>query len=381
MLILQSRAVFMAKSLVVIPSVRNPAVVSDYIKNAAGRGFDTGKLHLLVITEDSVEKRLYESEAKDFGASIDVYNQADRERFFKDFNISKYSMLIPKKSHAETSFGLLYLWVHKEFEYAFLIDDDTEPHPKFNFFGEHISNLNYSGEVTEVSSDKRWVNVLHDNYANRGLYPRGYPYSKMGETNTKLRKRVKTGDVWISQGLWTNVPDLDAIRILMDGDLNGQAKTRLSADDFKENFVVARDNFLTVCSMNLALRREIVPFFYQFPMDDNRWRIGRFDDIWSGIIAKKALDILGKDIITGFPLCIHNKAMRSTFKDVNAEAPGYESNEHFSETVSAYSHATGDVFELARGLARKVSDDGVTEFTRYCGDYFGKWVEMIAGLA
>jgi len=44
--------------------------------------------------------------------------------------------------------------------------------------------------------------------------------------------------------------------------------------------------------MNLAFRQEVVPAFYQFPMDDNRWDVGRFDDIWSGLTLKRACDVL-----------------------------------------------------------------------------------------
>jgi len=82
----------------------------------------------------------------------------------------------------------------------------------------------------------------------------------------------------------------------MDGDLEGQAQTRTTADDFGSDFVAARDNYLTVCSMNLAFRREVIPAFYQLPMDDNEWEVGRFDDIWSGVFLKRACDVLGKRI-------------------------------------------------------------------------------------
>ena len=67
--------------------------------------------------------------------------------------------------------------------------------------------------------------------------------------------------VQLSQGLWTNVPDLDAVRILSNGDLNGQAKTRLTVSDYNGNFTVDSGQFLTVCSMNLGCTRDIVPTF------------------------------------------------------------------------------------------------------------------------
>jgi len=39
--------------------------------------------------------------------------------------------------------------------------------------------------------------------------------------------------------------------------------------------------------MNLAFRREVIPAFYQLPMDDNEWEVGRFDDIWSGVFLNE----------------------------------------------------------------------------------------------
>ncbi len=110
------------------------------------------------------------------------------------------------------------------------------------------------------------------------------------------------------------MPDLDAVRILMDGDLEGQAQTRTDFDDFDGDFVAEPGQYLTVCSMNLAFEREVIPAFYQLPMDDNEWEVGRFDDIWSGVFLKRAADVLGKDIVTGYPLCEHNKAARPTFE-------------------------------------------------------------------
>jgi hypothetical protein len=85
--------------------------------------------------------------------------------------------------------------------------------------------------------------------------------------------------------------------------------------------------------MNLAFRREVVPAFYQLPMDDNEWEVGRFDDIWSGVFLKRACDVLGKRIYNGAPLCEHNKAPRSTFSDLNNEVAGLELNEHLWERI------------------------------------------------
>ena len=372
----------MNKNIVIIPSVRNPDVINAYLENAEKYAFPKDKLFFLIITEDFADKSAYENRLKDYGVGGEVYGESERNIFLKENNIEKYKDLIPKKSHAETTFGLIYMAKNKEFRYGFFIDDDTVPENSFDYFGQHIKNLEFEGEIEEVSSDKNWVNVLYQNFKNHKLYPRGYPYSKTNETIKTGKRFIKNGQIFISHGLWTNIPDLDAVRILMDGDLNGQSKTRLHIDDFKGNFVTAMDNFQTVCSMNLAFRRDIIPAFYQFPMDDNPFGIGRFDDIWSGLVVKRVLDKLGGYVINGAPLCIHNKAPRSTFKDLKAEVPGYESNEVFSDIIKDIQYDENrldenEFLQLTELIAQKLINDGRTEFIKYCGQYLNKYIDLM----
>jgi hypothetical protein len=203
----------------------------------------------------------------------------------------------------------------------------------------------------------------------------------MDETITHERSHVE--NVIASQGLWTNVPDLDAVRILNDGDLQGQARTRLYTDDFGEDFVAAPGQYLTVCSMNLAFRREVIPAFYQLPMDDNAWDVGRFDDIWSGVFLKRAADALDATIFTGAPLCRHDKAPRSTFGDLAYEAAGLECNEHVWAIVDDVdlSDATSyaEAFD-AMGAALAGGDwnewrNGA--FLNAVGESMGRWLECL----
>lgn len=367
----------MEKSLIIIPTVRNAGVISDYFKNASLNKYPTNDLFFLILTEDHINKEAYRTELKENGLDGDVLNQSDRDKFMKENRIGDYIDIIPKKSHAETSFGLIYHLFHQEFQYGFFIDDDTAPTNSSNYFGDHIKNLNFTGEIESTSSNNGWVNVLYQTYKQHKLYPRGYPYSKMGEKISMKKTNIKIrGSVYISQGLWTNVPDLDAIRILMDGDLNGQAKTRLTPEHYKNNFIAERNNFITICSMNLAFRRNIIPAFYQFPMDDNPHHIGRFDDIWSGVVAKKVLDHINKYIINGFPLCIHNKAPRSTFKDILAESPGYESNEYFGESIKDIKSDSTDILDITEAIAQELSNNGKTPFIKYCGNYMKRWLNV-----
>lgn len=367
---------------VIVPTIREYECVRAYVENARDHGFDVSRLHFVLVTEDFCETEEMRAMLDDLGVSGEVFDGTRREEWYEANDAAAYGHVVPAASHAETSFGLLYMWADESFDYGVFIDDDTLPHDDVDYFGRHMENLAFGGEIERVSSDEDWVNVLYQNADEHGLYPRGYPYAAMDETVETDSVAVESGEVVASQGLWTNVPDLDAVRILMDGDLEGQAQTRTSADDFERDFVAARGNYLTVCSMNLAFRRDVIPAFYQLPMDDNEWDVGRFDDIWSGLFLKRACDVLGKRIYNGDPLCEHNKAPRSTFDDLANEVAGLELNEHVWEVIDevgedADSYAA--VFaEMADALAEGEFDEWNNgAFLNHCGEYMRDWLDCL----
>ncbi|MCD2199356.1 alpha-1 4-glucan-protein synthase [Halobacterium sp. KA-4] len=366
---------------VIVPTIREYECMREYFRNARDHGFDLDRLFVVLVTEDFCDTEGMREMLDEEGVAGAVFDGSDREAWFAEQGLEQYSHLIPAASHAQTSFGLLYLWAN-DFEYGVFIDDDTLPHDEWDFFGTHLDNLAHEGEVEEVSSDERWVNVLYQSESD--LYPRGYPYSAMDEdieTDT-----TETDHVVASQGLWTNVPDLDAVRILMDGDLQGQAQTRTDFEDFDRDFVAAEGDYLTVCSMNLAFRREVVPAFYQFPMDDNAWEVGRFDDIWSGVLLKRAADVVGGEIYNGAPLCEHNKAPRSTFDDLANEVAGLELNEHFWKEVAAVEPDEDSYEAVARAVGERLVEGDYEEYNNgaflvECGEYLLDWVDCCAALA
>ncbi|NLV10581.1 alpha-1 4-glucan-protein synthase [Halomicrobium mukohataei] len=362
---------------VVVPTIREYECIEAYVENARRHGFDTDRLSFVLVTEDFCDTDEMAALIDDLGVDGEVFDGSRRTEWFERQGVSEYDHLIPEASHAQTSFGLLYMWAN-DFEYGVFIDDDTLPHDDVDFFGTHMRNLDHDGEIEQVRSDEEWVNVLYQ--SDHDLYPRGYPYAAMDETVETEAAHVD--EVVASQGLWTNVPDLDAVRILMDGDLQGQAQTRTTSEDYGTDFVAAPGQYLTVCSMNLAFRREVIPAFYQLPMDDNRWDVGRFDDIWSGLFLKRAADVLGKQVYNGDPLCEHNKAPRSTFSDLTNEVHGLELNEHVWEIVDdagddAESYA-GVFRAMAQALAEGDFDDWENgPFLNYCGEYMLDWLSCL----
>ncbi|KTG09965.1 alpha-1 4-glucan-protein synthase [Haloprofundus marisrubri] len=371
-----------ADTCVIVPTIREYECMRAYFENAREHEFDLDRLHVVLVTEDFCDTAAMQAMLDEEGVSGEVFDGSRREEWFEAYGLSEFSHLIPAASHAQTSFGLLYLWAH-EFEYGVFIDDDTLPHSEEDFFGRHFENLGYEGEMECVRSDEQWVNVLYQNFDEHGLYPRGYPYAAMDETVETDSREVD--DVVASQGLWTNVPDLDAVRILMDGDLRGQAQTRTSTEDFDGDFVADRGQYLTVCSMNLAFKREVVPAFYQLPMDDNEWEVGRFDDIWSGVFLKRAADVLDKDIVNGRPLCEHNKAPRPTFDDLNNEVPGLELNEHLWELVDDVGGDCETYAGVFEAIADELAEGDWDEYNNgafytFVGERMREWLDCLTAL-
>jgi len=356
----------------IIPTIRDYPCIKKYAEAGGKKAF------YLLVAEDFCDLRKMRSDLKDWGLDGEVLGQSDRDKWMKETGLNNFADLIPKRSHAETSFGLLWLQAHNEFDFGVFIDDDTVPISE-DYFERHIQNLNFNGNINEVSSDKKWVNVLFQNFGRHKMYPRGYPYAAMQEKMSVETANVK--NVVASQGLWTNVADLDAIRILMSGGLNGIPSIRATETDFKEDFVVKNENCLTICSMNLAFKREVIPAFYQLPMDDNEWKLGRFDDIWSGVFLKKICDILEKKIITGKPLCIHNKAPRSTFKDLLAEAPALEINENLWNILCSMNLKGDDYTTIYNEIGTLLQQGNWNyrngDFLNYMGKMMQRWVECI----
>jgi hypothetical protein len=368
---------------VIVPTIREYECLRAYFENARMHGFDLSRLHVVLVTEDFCDTDEMRAMLDEEGVSGEVFDGTRRQAFYERQDIEEFSHVVPAASHAETSFGLLYMWAHDRFEYGFFIDDDTLPHEGDDFFGRHLENLAFEGEIEAVSSDEQWVNVLYQRADEHGLYPRGYPYSAMDETVETTTTQVD--NVVASQGLWTNVPDLDAVRILMDGDLQGQAQTRTTREDFTGDFVASEGNYLTVCSMNLAFEREVIPAFYQLPMDDNAWDVGRFDDIWSGVFLKRACDVLGDDIYNGYPLCQHNKAPRSTFDDLTNEVAGLELNEHLWEIIDDVGGDADSYAGVFEAMADRLAEGDWSQYNNgafftHVGEHMRDWLDCLEAL-
>ena len=129
--------------------------------------------------------------------------------------------------------------------------------------------------------------------------------------------------VLLSHGLWSNVPDLDAIQQLQHPGLRDVP--------YLEQ-IIPRHVFFPVCAMNFAFRPELLPYAYQAPMGQKLAKDGlevfdRFADIWGGLVMKYAIDnILAGAAVSGLS-CVEHRRASNVWANLRKEAPGMELNE------------------------------------------------------
>jgi reversibly glycosylated polypeptide/UDP-arabinopyranose mutase len=203
--------------------------------------------------------------------------------------MGKYSDLIYNYNDGVRNLG--FALAYKEGADIFItLDDDTLP--VGDPIQDHLDALNKSYPVS-------WINVSND-------YMRGFPYGIRNEAECVL-----------SHGVWEGVPDLDASTQLVQG-IRPQVFPKIP---------IPKNILFPMCIMNVAVKRKLVPYFYQAPMFGG---LNRFADIWCGVEAKKKIDELGWCAVTGFATVLHLRAS-DPFVNLVKEAKGIGFNEKYGQ--------------------------------------------------
>lgn len=140
-------------------------------------------------------------------------------------------------------------------------------------------------------------------------YMRGFPYLVRDEAQ-----------VVISHGVWLNVADWDAPTQLVLG-------PKRPVHFYKG--VIPKGIYFPMCSMNLAFRREALPYIYHFPAAPEL-QIGRTDDIYAGVVVTRELARRGLAAVTGYSTVFHERES-NVFKNLQKEALEIELMESFWE--------------------------------------------------
>jgi hypothetical protein len=208
------------------------------------------------------------------------------------------------------------------------------------------------------------------------IYPRGFPFSKRWKDTTKYT--VESGRIVLNMGLWTGVPDADAITHLY------QPVTSLGLkSDEDDQIMLGTGVFCPINTQNTAFHRSVLPCYYYMRMG---LRVGglvldRYGDIWSGYFAKKVIDWMGDRVSVGRPLTHHRRNLHDLFKDLQVELMGMILTEkivEFLEKCPLDSKTYRDAYlELAEKLSKESFDERPV-IKRYIGkltEAMRIWVE------
>ena len=324
------------KSLVIIPSIRATDNFGKYAANFAKFGHSPDIMVIDETDENREEIKFQFAQHDQF--NIEFFGVAERREWFKIQGLGDPDDIIPQRAHNETSFGLLVAYIH-DYDMILFVDDDTYPEEKVDFLGTHWIALNSSAPLIENYSGC-WINT-HPKY-----FVRGFPYDQRDKHTVQTTYNCEEKPI-LSMGLWLGIPDLNGIDYLC---YNPKHEKFLAP----RRVTVAQNQFIPVCSMNLAFKPEIIPAFYQL------WHKDRYDDIFSGLFLKKIADCLGECIRFGSPYCVHDKAPRNLFDDIRAELQGMELNEvlwrklleidlHEESWLGCYRELASKIYKKFRG--------------------------------
>lgn len=245
---------------------------------------------VVVLDAPTMDIDLPDSLAVESRERLDVYSWAEIDRCAPDPGV------FSRQDSAIRAFGFWRAWLAGA-EIMFTLDDDCYPTTD-DFVGAHRDNLYRT---------PAWTSSVP------GLRVRGMPYRNLGILS----------DVQVSMGLWSGIPDLDAVSTLA-----GPTSPSIPGVHTR---VMPPGQFFPMSGMNLAFRRDVTCLMYFPPMGAGQ-PFARFDDIWCGLILQRVCRHLGYAIVCGRPLIDHRRAS-DPFVNLAKEAPGIGFNEHLWELV------------------------------------------------
>jgi len=233
--------------------------------------------------------------------SFEVHTWADRRK-----RLGALDVAIPKRNGACRDFGFLVAWQESDDdEIIVALDDDCFVYHED--FGEQVEAALSTTPRPVARTHGRHLNILalyRD--VSEALYPRGFPYSaRAGDTRVSI-DAAEAHDVKFSLGLWKGAFDVNAV-----DKVNGPEWQHPDAALAHDSVVIGDGHLISVCSMNMQFRREVLPAAYQLPMHIAampNWVIDRYGDIWGGFILKMLMDKRGDAMAVGEPMIRHLKA-------------------------------------------------------------------------
>jgi NAD(P)-dependent dehydrogenase (short-subunit alcohol dehydrogenase family) len=263
---------------------------------------------------------------------VEVYDWADRRRL-----LGRREHAIPKRNGACRDLGFYLAYRDSDpGDIVVALDDDCV-----------VDDPDFAARVRRALSPLarplalpagRHLNIL-EAYRDvpPALFPRGFPYSaRVDHTPFTIAGQTSAAPAF-NLGLWRNVFDVNAIdKVRVQEHVHPHARLRYPS------VVAAPGSLVSVCSMNMHFRRELVPAAYQLPMHVPVLRhhvIDRYGDIWGGFVLKLLLDVRGDALAIGEPT-IHHRKEGSTERNAWQEHLAHLVND---EMIDLLTEAAGEL--------------------------------------
>lgn len=235
--------------------------------------------------------------------AFQVLSWQDRARL-----LGRHDIAIPRRNGACRDLGFLLAWKEADpDEIIIALDDDC--HVPANNFAPSVELALSTAPRPTAHGDPRHLNILDlYNGVPDHLFPRGFPYTSRGgyqRCNFEPAGDPLQRPALFSLGLWQNIFDVNAI-----DKIHGPAFTHPDAELRHWSTLIAPGPYVSVCSMNMQFRRQVIPAVYQLPMhvpEMPHWVNDRYGDIWGGFILKLLMDINGDPMVAGSPMIRHLK--------------------------------------------------------------------------
>jgi hypothetical protein len=360
------------KGAIVLTTINVPELLEGYSKNL--QTFKHTDIGFIVIgdrrTPNDKCKKITDH-LKDEGFEAHYFDIASQELWLQDF--PKLARIIPYNSDNRRNIGFL-IAAHYGAQTIISIDDDNYATDD-DFYGYH-NIVGTSQRSRTVYSSNRWFNpcsLLRFSPSERMIYPRGFPFSR--RWNDKAKFTVDSGRIALNMGLWTGVPDADAVT-----HLNGPVTSIGLNIDL---VMLSPGVFSPINTQNTAFQRSMLPCYYYVPMGlkVEGLTLDRYGDIWSGYFAKKVIDKVGDRVSIGKPLTDHRRNLHNLFKDLQAELMGMILTEKivgFIENCELKEKTYEDAYlELAEKLLKKPIDNRpiVKRYVKKITNAMRIWVE------
>lgn len=277
------------KTAVVVPSNR-PERVRIFVKAWASQ-FDKPDVRLIVVEDGP-------NYAADLPEWVEHCCWKDIDRTLDD-----KASCIPRRSGGVRDFGFYLAGQDESIDMIVSLDDDVLPVEGVDFLAAHWHVLNTPRHL-------RWFPVIDSPRL------RGFPYESS-----------PTALPMLNHGLWYGFPDVDAITQM--GDPQCEMKLAQTMEQGIRSQLVPAGQYLTVCGMNVAFRREAAPYYYfpKLPEGLKRW-----DDIWAGLVFKRLADIYSWAVTSGPPFLRHDRAS-DPLNNLRQEYLGYGANEEMWKVI------------------------------------------------